>query len=115
MVTRPTRRVKTHQQVAMSAAKARARKHKAVLSTATKRLLHIIHLVYVANEADIVPNAYLDADLGGDELDVIELAMECEDAFGIVLDDDDFIGVAKVSDVFALLRSKGVDIDWKER
>lgn len=50
---------------------------------------------------DITPNAELSGDLGINSLDLADLVLQCEERFGIVIDDDDvhtFITVADLVD-----------------
>ncbi|MBL8351105.1 MAG: acyl carrier protein [Burkholderiaceae bacterium] len=58
----------------------------------------------------VVPSAKLVMDLGADSLDVVELAMALEEAFGVEIGDDDCENVVTVGDAIDLIvrRSKAV-------
>lgn len=47
-----------------------------------------------------------DEDLQADSLDVIELALEVEDRFGIVLEDDEVLAATTVAELLALIAEK---------
>ena len=56
-------------------------------------------------ESDITMEASLNADLGADSLDAVELIMAIEDAFGISIPEESAKEVNKVSDLVALIDS----------
>lgn len=49
------------------------------------------------------PAAELSADLGLDSLDVLELTVLVEDAFGVAIPDEDLEGVTTVADLVAVV------------
>ena len=48
--------------------------------------------------AQLVPEANLEADLGADSLDLVELIMSMEDEFGLEISDEDAEGILTVQD-----------------
>lgn len=48
---------------------------------------------------EVTPDATFVHDLGADSLDRLELALACEAEFGIVISDDDVMGMATVADL----------------
>ena len=52
-------------------------------------------------EDEITPVSRIQEDLGADSLDVYELAMECEDAFGIEIDDETATGLTTFGELVA--------------
>ena len=57
-------------------------------------------------ESEVTMEASLVDDLGADSLDVVELVMALEDAFGIDIPDDDVAGLKTVGDVVRYVESK---------
>lgn len=55
-----------------------------------------------AREA-LTPTAELSADLGLDSLDVLELTVLVEEAFGVTIPDEDLEGVTTVADLVAVV------------
>jgi acyl carrier protein len=51
------------------------------------------------DEAQLVPEANLVDDLGADSLDVVELVMALEEAFGIDVPDDDVENIRTIRDI----------------
>jgi acyl carrier protein len=49
--------------------------------------------------AEITPDASIFDDLGADSLDVVELVMSLEDAFGIEVPDDEVEGMRTIGDI----------------
>lgn len=54
----------------------------------------------------ITRDTRLDEDLSADSLDFIELMMAYEDAFGIRVEDDDYIGLHTIGEFVALIEGK---------
>ena len=52
---------------------------------------------------DATPDSQLIADLGLNSLELIELVNDAEDAFDIIIEDDDFVNIVTLGDVAALL------------
>ncbi len=57
-------------------------------------------------ESEVTMEASFVDDLGADSLDVVELVMALEDAFGIDIPDDDVAGLKSVGDVVEYIESK---------
>ena len=61
----------------------------------------------LAVEDDIIKEgANLESDLGADSLDVVELMMDVEKDFGIVIPDDEVGGVKTVGDIYNIVEEK---------
>ncbi len=58
------------------------------------------------DENKIVPGASLKEDLEIDSLDLVEIALALEDAFGMSLPEEDLEGITTISDVVSLIESK---------
>lgn len=69
----------------------------------------VIIAEYLGHAADTLSDdAELEADLGGDSLDTIEIVMACEDRFQITIEESDSERVKTVRDLVALVsRMKG--------
>lgn len=59
-----------------------------------------------ASESDIKPEANLVTDLGADSLDTVELIMEVERQFGIVVSDEDAAKIKTVGDIINFLEKQ---------
>lgn len=57
-------------------------------------------------ESDITLEAQLSTDLGLNSLELADLALLCEDKFGVTVSDDDIRGFITVGDVVAYMESK---------
>ena len=57
------------------------------------------------DEADITMDAELSNDLGINSIELADLVMQCEDRFGIEIDDDDIRNFTTVGDVVEYLES----------
>lgn len=55
---------------------------------------------------DVKPEASFLEDLGADSLDLTELIMNMEDAFGITIDENDAQKILKVKDAISYIESK---------
>lgn len=55
-------------------------------------------------ESKITDNAMLSSDLNLDSLDAMELVMDCEKEFDIVIPDKDVARLSKISDVIAYIK-----------
>lgn len=56
----------------------------------------------------VTPDARLVEDLGADSLDVVDLAITCEDKFNVHVEDAEGSQLKTVQDVITLLASKGI-------
>ena len=64
-----------------------------------------VEVLQVAPER-VVPGADLVKDLRAKSLDLVELSSAIEEAFGIAIPDEEFIGVATIEDVCNLVRRR---------
>ena len=83
----------------------------ATLTTAELDQVHeiLVSQLDVAKE-QIQPEAQLQADLGADSLDLVEIAMKVEEQFGVTLPDEHVEEVLTVDDLcLALTRALGRD------
>lgn len=55
-----------------------------------------------------VPEASFIDDLGADSLDIVELLMEMEEAFGVEIEDEELEKIVTIKDVIDFLKQKGV-------
>ncbi|HPI51670.1 MAG TPA: acyl carrier protein [Smithellaceae bacterium] len=68
----------------------------------------------VTEQLDVTPEqckleaSFID-DLGADSLDLVELIMEMEEAFGVEIADEELEKIRTVQDVVDFLRKKGVN------
>jgi len=57
-------------------------------------------------EAELLLETKLEEDLNLDSLDLVELAMELEDAFGFMISDEEALGLKTVGDVIEFSKAK---------
>lgn len=57
-------------------------------------------------ESDVTLEAQLSTDLGLNSLELADLALICEDKFGVTVDDDDIRGFITVGDVVTYMEAK---------
>jgi acyl carrier protein len=76
--------------------------------TLEEKVINIIvdHLD-VTKEECVLEASFID-DLGADSLDIVELLMEMEEAFGIEIADEELEKIRTIKDVVDFLRQKGV-------
>jgi acyl carrier protein len=67
----------------------------------------IVEQLDVTKEECVLEASFID-DLGADSLDIVELLMEMEEAFGIEIADEELEKIATIQDVVDFLRQKGV-------
>lgn len=72
----------------------------------TQRVTSIIGEQLGVDEGSLVPEANLIDDLGADSLDVVELVMGIEEAFGIEVPDDDVENIRTIQDVIQYVRER---------
>ncbi|MGH9594046.1 MAG: acyl carrier protein [Bryobacteraceae bacterium] len=68
-----------------------------------ERVKQIIVEQLGVDEAEVTPTASFVDDLGADSLDVVELVMAFEEAFGIEIPDEDAEKIATVKDAVAYI------------
>ena len=61
----------------------------------------------VTKEECVLEASFID-DLGADSLDIVELLMAMEEAFGIEIADEELEKISKIQDVVDFLKKKGV-------
>ncbi len=66
----------------------------------------IIHDECGVAREDIVPEADLRGDLGIDSMAAVNLSFEIENAFGIVISDEELATLTTVADIVALVEAK---------
>jgi acyl carrier protein len=67
----------------------------------------IVEQLDVTKEQCVLEASFID-DLGADSLDIVELLMEMEEAFGIEIADEELEKISTIKDVVDFLKSKGV-------
>lgn len=58
------------------------------------------------NFEEVQPHSRIVEDLGADSLDKVELIMEFEKAFNVVIEDEEIEGISTVNDVLDLINKK---------
>ena len=67
----------------------------------------IVEQLDVTKEECVLEASFID-DLGADSLDIVELLMEMEEAFGIEIADEELEKIVTIKDVIDFLKDKGV-------
>lgn len=67
------------------------------------RVIKVISEQFGVSKSEIKPDSNFTTDLGGDSLDMVELAMTLEDEFYIELPDEEAMKVVTVADAVALV------------
>ena len=62
----------------------------------------------VTREQCLLEASFID-DLGADSLDIVELLMEMEEAFGVEIADEDLEKIRTIKDVIDFLKLKGIN------
>ena len=62
----------------------------------------------VTREECVLEASFID-DLGADSLDLVELIMEMEEAFGIEIADEELEKIRTIQDVIDFIKSKGIN------
>jgi len=62
----------------------------------------------LTKEECVLEASFID-DLGADSLDIVELLMEMEEAFGVEIDDEELEKIISIKDVVDFLKSKGIN------
>ena len=57
-------------------------------------------------QGEVVPEASFIVDLGADSLDIVELVMAMEEAFGVEIPDEDAERIQTIGDAISYLRGK---------
>jgi len=62
----------------------------------------------VTMEQCVLEASFID-DLGADSLDIVELLMEMEEAFGVEIADEELEKISTIKDVIDFLKQKGIN------
>jgi acyl carrier protein len=62
----------------------------------------------VTREQCVFEASFID-DLGADSLDIVELLMEMEEAFGVEIADEELEKISTIKDVIDFLKQKGIN------
>lgn len=62
----------------------------------------------VTREQCVLEASFVD-DLGADSLDIVELLMEMEEAFGVEIADEELEKISTIKDVIDFLKQKGIN------
>ena len=62
----------------------------------------------VTREQCVLEASFID-DLGADSLDIVELLMEMEEAFGVEIADEELEKISSIKDVVDFLKQKGIN------
>jgi acyl carrier protein len=62
----------------------------------------------VTREECVLEASFID-DLGADSLDIVELLMEMEEAFGVEIADEELEKISTIKDVIDFLKQKGIN------
>lgn len=73
-----------------------------------KTVPNIIESVLGVSEEKIKPDARLKENLGADSMDMLDLAIQCEEAYGVELTDEEMSSCETVRDLHDL-------IEWKKK
>ncbi|KQC08151.1 acyl carrier protein [hydrocarbon metagenome] len=68
----------------------------------------IVDQLDVTKEQCVLEASFID-DLGADSLDIVELLMEMEEAFGVEIEDEELEKIVTIKDVIDFLKQKGVN------
>ncbi|GAB6269348.1 MAG: acyl carrier protein [Smithella sp.] len=68
----------------------------------------VIDQLDVTKEQCVLEASFID-DLGADSLDVVELLMEMEEAFGVEVADEELEKIVTIKDVIDFLKQKGIN------
>jgi acyl carrier protein len=67
----------------------------------------VVEQLDVTKEQCVLEASFID-DLGADSLDIVELLMEMEEAFGVEIADEELEKISTIQDVIDFLKQKGV-------
>jgi acyl carrier protein len=76
------------------------------METIDERVKRIVVDQFQVNEADVIPSASFQKDLGAGSLDVVELVMRLEENFGITISDKDAESITTVKDAIDYVKKK---------
>ncbi|HNQ18976.1 MAG TPA: acyl carrier protein [Smithellaceae bacterium] len=77
--------------------------------TLEERVIKLVMEQLDVTREECVPEASFIDDLGADSLDLVELIMEMEEAFGIEIADEELEKIRTIKDVLEFLKSKNIN------
>ncbi len=77
--------------------------------TLEERIIKLVMEQLDVTKEECVPEASFIDDLGADSLDLVELIMEMEEAFGIEIADEELEKIRTIKDVIEFLKSKNIN------
>jgi acyl carrier protein len=77
--------------------------------TLEERVIKLVMEQLDVTKEECVPEASFIDDLGADSLDLVELIMEMEEAFGIEIADEELEKIRTIKDVIEFLKSKNIN------
>ena len=77
--------------------------------TLEERVIKLVMEQLDVTREECVPEASCIDDLGADSLDLVELIMEMEEAFGIEIADEELEKIRTIKDVLEFLKSKNIN------
>lgn len=77
--------------------------------TLEERVTKLVMEQLDVTKEECVPEASFIDDLGADSLDLVELIMEMEEAFGIEIADEELEKIRTIKDVIEFLKSKNIN------
>lgn len=76
--------------------------------TLEEKVIELVMKQLDLTREECVPEASFIDDLGADSLDLVELIMEMEEAFGVEIADEELEKIRTIQDVIDFIRKKGV-------
>ena len=76
------------------------------METIDEKVKQIVVDQFQMNEADVIPAASFQKDLGADSLDVVELVIRFEENFGITISEKDAESITTVKDAIDYIKKK---------
>jgi acyl carrier protein len=76
--------------------------------TLEERVIKVVMEQLDVTKEECVPEASFIDDLGADSLDLVELIMEMEEAFGIEIADEELEKIRTIKDILDFLKNKGI-------
>jgi len=77
--------------------------------TLEERVIKVVMEQLDVTKEECVPEASFIDDLGADSLDLVELIMEMEEAFGIEIADEELEKIRTIKNILDFLKNKGIN------
>ncbi len=77
--------------------------------TLEERVIKVVMEQLDVTKEECVPEASFIDDLGADSLDLVELIMEMEEAFGVEIADEELEKIRTIKDILGFLKNKGIN------